>query len=156
MNELDAKDCIGCHFFTSAIYDEHGDIPDRPEIAGRLRVEFTAGEELFEEGKPIAGIHCVHSGCVTIVKRAANEELVVAVVSPGDILGVPDIVAGEVHQNGARAIEDITICFIPKAKALELFEKDPGIMLGIMRKVCERIQSMERHAELEMARARRD
>lgn len=68
-------------------------------------------------------------------------------ITPGDILGMPDILSGDLHQNAALAIEEASICFIPKEEALELLQTNPHIMIRILRKLCERIQSMEKHID---------
>jgi CRP-like cAMP-binding protein len=41
------------------------------------------------------------------------------------------------------AFDDISVCFIPKEAALTLFKENPSIILRIMRKLCERITSIE-------------
>ena len=145
MDEILRPDCAHC-----PLLDDMGGCPDdlsEPGIAGRTRASYTAGERLFQEGETIGGICCLRSGRAALVKGSDGGEWVVAVATPGDVLGVPDILGEERHQNGALAIEDTSVCFIPKPQALSLLQTNPQIMIGIMRKMCERIRSMEQHIE---------
>ncbi len=147
MNEIKSSECVYCPLLDRAIDNECPDAWHKPAITGGTQRSFPAGTQLFEEGKPIAGIHCLRSGRAALVKRREEENLVVAVVTPGDVLGMPDILGGDIHQNGALAIEDSSICFIPKEKALELLTTNPHIMVRIMCKICERIRSMEHYID---------
>lgn len=158
MNGMKSPECVHCPLLDRAIEDGCPDNPNKPAISSRTRTDFPAGAQLFEEGKPITGIHCLHAGKAALVKRHEKDDLVVAVVTPGDILGMPDILGGDIHQNGAMAIEDTSICFIPKEEALELLKTAPHIMIRIMRKMCERIQSMEQHIDKQhrISRAQRN
>lgn len=148
MNKIKLPDCVDCPLLDKAVENGCPDALHGLAIPGKAHAIFTAGEKIFEEGKPIAGIHCMHSGKVALVKRsAAEEEWIVAVATSGDVLGMPDILSGELHQNGALAVEDTSLCFIPKEEALELIKQNPNIMLRIMRKMCERIRAMEQHID---------
>jgi len=147
MDDMNSPECVRCPLLDRAIENGCPDNPHEPAISGRTRTVFPAGSRLFEEGKPITGIHCLHSGRAALVKGRDDEDRIVTVITPGDILGMPDILSGDLHQNAALAIEEASICFIPKEEALELLQTNPHIMIRILRKLCERIQSMEKHID---------
>jgi len=143
MNGIKPPDCPDCPLLDRAIEDRCPDHPDEPTL-GKTCVAFQQGERLFEEGAPIKGIHCLHIGQVALARKRDEEEmLIVAIATPGDVLGMPDILSEENHRNVALALQDTSACFISKEKALDLLKKNPAIMLRIMRKVCERLRSME-------------
>jgi CRP/FNR family transcriptional regulator len=143
MNTINPMDCDDCPFLDRAVAARS---PGEPApIPGMRRLAYSAGELVFREGDAIEGIHCIHTGLVGLVKN--NGELVVAAVPSRDLLGVPDIVTGDRHQNGALALEDTSLCFIPKGEALRILRRQPAILVDVMRRLCDRIRAMERIAE---------
>ena len=147
MDEKKSPNSVTCPILDRTIASGCPEHPDQPATPNRVCIAFLRGDQLFEEGTPIEGVHCLHSGRAVLVKRSEMEERVVAVVPPGHVLGVPDILAGDHYQNGALALDDISVCFIPKEAALALFKQNPSIILRIMRKLCERITSIEEHMD---------
>lgn len=137
--------CTDCPLLNKPL--ENGCPADSSESAccDRIRQIFSAGELIFEENDLVTGIYCVQAGKAALIKQAEEGEWAVAVVTPGDVLGMPDIINEGFYHNGALALENTSLCFIPKEKAQEIFRKDPSIMLRIMRRICARIASMEQH-----------
>ncbi len=109
-------------------------------------MKFPEGERLFEEGAPIEGLHCLQSGRVVLSRRQEKQICILAVAPAGDVLGMPDILREETYRSRAMTLQETVVCFIPREEALRLFRTNPAIMVRIMRKVCDRIVSMERYA----------
>lgn len=153
MNEIKLPDCVDCPLLDKTIDNGCPDHSHEPAMPGRTCMVFPQGAHLFEEGAPIKGIHCLHSGQVALAKKQSEEEMwIVAVATPGEVLGMPDILSEKTHRSGALALQDSSACFIPKEEALELFKKNPPIMLQIMRRIIDRIRWMEEHIEKEEPR----
>jgi CRP-like cAMP-binding protein len=144
-----SQDCAECPLFSRAIDGGCAQAPDDPSAPGRMSVLFNEGEYIVDEGKPIIGIHCIRSGKVAFVKRGEYgvSDLIVSLAQPGDIIGIPDMFTGNVHQNGALVLEAASACFIPMEQAMEVLKNDPSIMFRIMRRVCDRIHKVEQSAE---------
>lgn len=69
-----------------------------------------AGEVLFREGSPFAGLHVVTSGCLSITQLLKDgTERIVAFRVPGEIIGLES--CEEVaHRHGAQAVTSSTVC----------------------------------------------
>ncbi len=104
------------------------------------QVRFQPGDVLFEEGAPIKGIFCLHSGRVALVRRDdVGDTFVTAIVLPGDLLGVVGLMGDGVYHNGGMALEECEGCYIPREAFLELIRLDPGVLMSAMRRLCNRI-----------------
>ncbi len=147
MSDSRHPDCVECPFLSRTVGHDCPDDREGTSIPGRIDCDFEAGGSVFSQGDSIAGVYCVRSGSIVLTGTSGPEELTIAMVTPGDVVGMPEILGGNTHRNGATAREPTSTCFIPRENALELLRKDPSIMLRIMRRICERLRLMEDRVE---------
>lgn len=77
--------------------------------------QYTKGEALFREGTVPAGIFLVLQGKVKKYKvDQSGKEQIIYVANKGELVGYHAVLSEERYPDGAAALEDSEICFVPK------------------------------------------
>lgn len=83
---------------------------------------------IYYEGDSIAGIYLVLRGKVKTFKLTPDgRELMVGIYTDDQYFGIPSLLLNEPHAETAEAMEDSTICMLPKELMEELLNKYPDI-----------------------------
>lgn len=89
---------------------------------------------IFSQGTTPHGIYTVNTGKVKVYQlMESGKEQIVRLAKPGDVIGYRALVTGEKYLCSAETLEESKICFIPKAKFSELFEKNSTISANLIR-----------------------
>ena len=108
--------------------------------------EVKKGDPLFEEGEMLNGIYCVKDGVAKMSKLSANgKEQIVKLVKKGELLGQRSLISEEAANLSAVAIEDMQVCFIPKAEVLKFFNENNQFSLNMMKSVCGDLREADDH-----------
>jgi CRP-like cAMP-binding protein len=87
---------------------------------------YKKGDILFEEGEHLNGVFCVRYGIAKLSKLSNNgRDQIVKFVSNGEVLGQRSVIAQEAANLTAVAVNDMTVCFIPKYYIIENLERNP-------------------------------
>ncbi len=108
-------------------------------LAALMRpIAYRAGDLIFQEGGPSAGLHIVLSGLIQYGKFSGrhNRRRILKILGPGDTFGeevlfYPELVCPYV--GFARALTDASVAFIAKGSLLALMESYPVVA----RRLCE-------------------
>ena len=69
------------------------------------------------------GIHCVHEGKIKITQLGGdNKEHITQLVRPGELIGWRALLAGGTHSSSAVALDDCTVCFLPRVEFVSLIQ----------------------------------
>lgn len=108
--------------------------------------EVKKGDPLFEEGEMLNGIYCVKDGVAKMSKLSANgKDQIVKLVKKGELLGQRSLISEEAANLSAVAIEDMQVCFIPKAEVLKFFNENNQFSLNMMKSVCGDLREADDH-----------
>jgi CRP-like cAMP-binding protein len=104
---------------------------------------FAAGETLFWEGEPCAGIFLILEGSVTIFKTSpGGREMVLAIESaPNTVAEVP-LFDGGPYPASVRAVEPVVSLFLNKAEFQHLCRQYPEIALKVLAVVGRRLRHL--------------
>lgn len=107
------------------------------------------GSILFHEGDRADRVFVVRSGRVKLVATEANgTEAVLAVRSPGDLVGEQAAVDGQPRSASAIALDDVTCSVVPAERFREVLEHEPAAAMALVRLLSERLREAEgRRAE---------
>ncbi len=95
------------------------------ELAGALKqVSVAAGDVIFEEGAPLAGLYIIETGSVEITTAGDD---VVSHRGPGDIMGERGLLREGHAMLTARAIEPANLMLLDGARFLDLVDRVPDI-----------------------------
>lgn len=95
------------------------------------------GETIFTEGETINGVFCVKDGVCKMTKLSSNgRDQIVHLVKKGELLGQRSMISDEPANLSATALEDMQVCFIPKAEILGFFNENNRFSLNVMKTIC--------------------
>lgn len=108
-----AHPCGKCAFFAHSVWQ-----PARIGWVDTLersltRRDYHAGEVVFEQGSPPAGVHCVSRGIIAL--RAvdhAGQSTLLDLAHPGELVGLRAYLAKRPHRTEARALVASRVCTV--------------------------------------------
>ncbi len=102
------------------------------------------GEIIFDEGDYLDGIFCVKNGVCKLTKLSSNgKDQIVKLVSRGELLGQRSLISEEPTNLSAVALEDMTVCFVPKSQVMAFFNENNKFSLGVMKNVCHDLKEAD-------------
>lgn len=111
---------------------------------------YKRGQILFQEGSKPQGIYCINTGKIKVYKYASDgKEQIIRIAKPGDFVGYCSLMSGARYPVSAAAIEESTVCLVPKDNILSLFRDNQNFSDGMMQLLCSTIEtSYEKMADL--------
>lgn len=92
------------------------------------------GDIIFNEGDMLNGVFCVKDGICKLSKLSANgKDQIVKLVIKGDLLGQRSLVSDERSNLQAVALNDMEVCFIPKAEIINDLKKNPAFTYDVLK-----------------------
>jgi len=92
------------------------------------------GEVIFEEGEVLNGVYCIKDGICKLSKLSENgKDQIVKMVVKGQLLGQRSLISEEVSNLQATALNDMEVCFIPKAEIIADLQKNPKFSFDVLK-----------------------
>lgn len=105
--------------------------------------KYSAGESVFSEGEPCAGLYVVESGSIRIFKSSTGgREQVLAIEGPGGSVAELPVFDGGNYPASAVAIEDTVLLFVSKQNFQALCLAHPQVALKVLRVVGARLRHL--------------
>ena len=135
---LKLKDCSKCKrridFFAFFSDEELAEINET-----RYEVKFNRGETIFKQGTSLTHIACITSGIVKVfIEGYHNKNLILKLVSPGNMIGGPGMYTDFRHHFSATAVEDTTACFIDASLFNDILKRNITLANELLRQGNER------------------
>lgn len=106
---------------------------------------YKRGELILREGTYPHGIFCINSGKVKLTKLGEEgKEQIIALAKPGDVLGYKAILSGDPYSASATALEETSICFVPKELFFGMLEKNINLSLQLMKLLSSEVSNMRK------------
>ncbi|MFV8464965.1 Crp/Fnr family transcriptional regulator [Flavobacterium sp. LB1P62] len=104
------------------------------------------GTIIFEEGENVNGIYCIKEGVCKLTKLSPNgKDHIVKLVTKGELLGQRSMISDEPVNLSAIALEDMEVCFIPKAEVMSFFDKNNQFSMNVMKTICGDLKEADDH-----------
>src|ERR1035438_3546163 len=104
---------------------------------------FSAGETVFGEGDPCAGLYVVESGHIRIFKSSAGgREQVLSIDGPGSSIAELPVFDGGNYPASAVAIDNALLLFVSKQDFHALCLAHPQVALEVLQKVGARLRRL--------------
>jgi len=108
-----------------------------------IKREYGAGQVVFLEGEPCAGLYIVQNGWLKSVKTSpSGREQVMRFVGPGEVFNEIGVLVGEANVVTVVALEPATVWVIQRETLLQLMEEHPRLAHVIMRNLARRVQHL--------------
>jgi CRP-like cAMP-binding protein len=105
---------------------------------------FKKNQVVYYDGDKGNGIYLVMSGRVKAIKLAEDgRELMTGMYAAEDYLGINAILSNEAYTDTATAIEDSTLCLIPKDLLEQLLDKHPDVGRSFIKLLAKDIKAKE-------------
>lgn len=105
--------------------------------------KYVAGEVVFSEGEPCAGLYVVESGSIRIFKSSAGgREQVLSIEGPGSSVAELPVFDGGNYPASVVAIEDCVLLFVSKQDFQALCLAHPEVALKVLRVVGARLRRL--------------
>ncbi|ACZ30858.1 transcriptional regulator, Crp/Fnr family [Xylanimonas cellulosilytica DSM 15894] len=116
------------------------------EVARFARpVHAAAGEVVARAGVRASQLFVVHTGRLTVRRvSAGGHETIVRVVGPGEVTGEEAFLTGAAPDTDTVAVVDTRLCRFDHADLADLLARMPGIGVGMLRALAEKLTSAER------------
>ena len=105
---------------------------------------YRKGQVVFNEGAYPFGVYCINDGKIKLSHSGDDgREQIVRLVKAGDIMGYKALLSNERYTATATALEDSSICFIPKDLFLSILQKDASLSFEMMRILSSELRKAE-------------
>ncbi len=105
---------------------------------------YKKGQTIFQEGALPLGVYCINRGMAKVAKLGSNgKEQILRIAKPGDFLGYRSLLGDSRYRASAVALEDASICLIPKADFMLLLKENARFYDGMMKVLCDVIETAE-------------
>lgn len=107
------------------------------------RRRFAAGEVLFREGEPCAGLFIVVSGMIKLYRTSADgKEQVLRHMPAGESLNEVPVFDGGPNPVSATAIEPAEVLVLSRERVLELLREYPALAAGVVQLFASRLRHL--------------
>lgn len=105
---------------------------------------YRKGEVIFDEGETLNGVFCVRDGICKLTKLSANgKDQVVKLVEKGQILGQRSLISDERTNLRATALNDMELCFIPKAQIMNDLQKNNNFTMDLLKEMADDLREAD-------------
>lgn len=105
---------------------------------------YKKGEIIFKEGTRPFGVFCLNNGKIKVVKTGDDgKEHIVRLIRQGDPLGYRSLLSGDKYSASAIAIEDCSVCFVPKQLFISVLEGDSELTFEMMKLLSNDLKKAE-------------
>ncbi len=107
------------------------------------RQECAAGQVLFVEGEPCAGLYVVERGWLKSVKMSpGGREQAIRFVGPKEVFNAAGVFSGAPCMVTVVALEPAVVWVVPRETMLKLVEQNPTLMRATLQHLAERAQHL--------------
>lgn len=115
-------------FFCNAKSQNIDEINDK-----KINSIFKKGQIIFNEGGYAHGLFCINTGKIKLTQTGdEGREAIVRLAKDGDIIGYKALLSNDRYTASATALEDSSVCFIPKDTFFSVLKNDPDLSFSLM------------------------
>lgn len=105
---------------------------------------FKKGETVFaENGNPL-GLFCINHGKIKLSVAGINgKEQIIRLLKDGDVVGYRALLSEERYHCSAIALDDCSICFIPKSSFFSLVQQNANVNAELLRLLSKNLKHAE-------------
>lgn len=98
---------------------------------------YKKNELIYKQNTPADEVYYLREGKVKIfISDSKNNEQITRFVSSGNFFGIKNVVSGKAHINSSKAIDDTTLCSLPKRSFMKIAKEHSDISFYLMQCLC--------------------
>jgi CRP/FNR family transcriptional regulator, polysaccharide utilization system transcription regulator len=137
MKLTEIPNCISCPSFNASTLQNLSSCEIENFEAAKSCSTFKKGQIILHEGNRTQGVYCIHKGKVKITRMGPEgKDQIIRFAKDGDLLGYRSLLSGENLSASMVALEDTSVCFMPKTMMFEFIETNPKFSLDLMKLAC--------------------
>lgn len=135
---IDKRQALAAHFLFRHLRED-----ELTALLARARIEqFKANAVIFRQGTPGQGLVAVLAGLVKITSQSpAGKEIVLSVISPGEVFGEMALLDGKPRSADATSITACQLLVIDRRDFVPFLEARPGVCMRMLAILCERLRA---------------
>ncbi len=99
---------------------------------------------VFHENVFPIGLFCINTGAIKLSKIfSTGKEQILRIARPGDFIGYRSLITNDPYSVTATALEDSTICLIPKSEFQELMRTNKNFYESLLIMICKELENAE-------------
>lgn len=111
---------------------------------GKGCTSYKKGQLIFKQGSYPHGLYCINAGKAKLYQLSENgREQIVRLTKAGDVLGYRALLSGEQYTSSAEAIEECSVCFIPRNVFLKFLEENSSLSMQVMKLLASDLKNAE-------------
>jgi len=133
VNKIAEPECVLCaHRFNSLFNVLNDDEATLLSSKKSCRL-YKKGNEIFQEGAIPYGLFCVNTGKIKLTQTGVDgKEQIIHLAKSGDVMGFRALLGNDKYSCSAFALEDSSICFIPKEVFLPMVESNAKLAMNVI------------------------
>jgi len=101
---------------------------------------YKRGNIIFHESNKGNGVYCIYKGVVKLYKTGIDgREQIIRFAKEGDIIGYRSVLSNESACTSAKAINDVSLCFIPAKAFYTLVQDNRDFSLNLIQLSCKEL-----------------
>jgi len=130
------QSCVGCDICEISLFKALDQVSLRLMSEHKTRYHFKKGQIVFNEYNTPQGVYAINTGSVKLYKEGkGNKEHIMRFAGPGAILGYRAIMSNDTFGISATALENVDLCFVPKAEFLDLVDGNMNFAKELLREL---------------------
>ncbi|HMQ10472.1 MAG TPA: Crp/Fnr family transcriptional regulator [Oligoflexia bacterium] len=140
----DKESCLTCPSRINGIFSDLAEKHLQQLDLHKSNHHYKKGQTIFYEESDCPGVFCLVSGQVKLVKNGAEgKETLYKIISPGEAIGVYDIISKQSSNVTAVAMQDTEVCFVDKKFIIGLIKNDSDLALKVIQKMTQDLHDFE-------------
>jgi CRP/FNR family transcriptional regulator, cyclic AMP receptor protein len=115
----------------------------KSELGTPFTQTYPAGTMIFEENDPGSRMYVVRSGRVRIFRKVGDNEMVLAMLGPGEFFGEMALLEGLPRSANAQATEDISLVEVDAETFEQMIRTNSEIAVRMMRHLAARVRELD-------------
>jgi len=132
--------CNSCHIMHLAVFKHL--TQDELDVLNYEKGcnHYKRGNIIFHEGNKGNGVYCIYKGVVKLYKTGIDgREQIIRFAKEGDIIGYRSVLSNESACSSAKAINDVSLCFIPAKAFYNLVQDNRDFSLNLIQLSCKEL-----------------
>jgi CRP-like cAMP-binding protein len=106
--------------------------------------QYKKGQYIFSENGHPLGLYCINHGKIKLTTSGINgKEQILRLVKDGDVVGYRSLLSNDRYNCSAVALEDSSVCFIPKDNFFELLKTNQKVSFEVLKLLSNNLKQAE-------------